>query len=154
MTLKSRGCHCLLLVSCVVLNIFIAFWVLCKDLMNKRIMYYVCRLVCNSFLWDWKKSIQQGSALSRKADNSEIGSGSSWSRSDSLGPSLSEKTSCKDSQIIPAAWKKQKPAELTGRGLDHWVTLKEHSPIFRLCSLFQAPNFCELSPMLRWALVM
>ena len=64
----------------------------------------------------------------------------------------------KDSQTRPAAWEKQKPAELLRRGLDQLYHMER--TVFNLLSCLQAvqcvqvPSFYERSSMLGWALVM
>lgn len=52
------------------------------------------------------------------------------------------KPNCKeDSENRPAAWKKQKSAELPGRRLDQRSRLgRTVSNLYRLCSVFQVPN--------------
>lgn len=68
---------------------------------------------------------------------------------------LFEKLNCKDSWDQTADSKEQKPAELPRQSLDkrylertltYWV-------IYRLWNVLQVPRFCELTSVLRWALM-
>ena len=65
---------------------------------------------------------------------------------------LSEEKSCReDSETRADAWKKQKPAELSGRGLDvlrYWErTCPTCWAACRLCSALQVPSFVSCHPL-------
>jgi hypothetical protein len=64
--------------------------------------------------------------------------------------SLLDKTTYKDLEARPAAWKKQKSAEISGRCIDQLNPLARM--LSRQCSDLQVPSHCELSPMLGEAL--
>lgn len=72
-------------------------------------------------------------------------------------PAQKTQTSNLDSETRPSVWKKQKLAELLGRGLD-WITSEWYSSNYwagcRLYNVSQVPRFCDLSLICGWTLVM
>ena len=119
-------------------------------------------VVSNSFLL-------QGSSLNKKI-TTQNSSRKSLKQTRFTGPSLPEWSlkaqsysqtdrswaNKEDSETRPAAWKKQKPTELPRPGLDQLLG-KDTSTCWVICRLFSVlhvSSFCELSPVLGWALMM
>lgn len=112
-----------------------------------------------SFLWGWNfpHSTLQGSSLSQKLNNSNIGSGSHWKGPNSLVPncweSHSGEKSCKEDSN-QTSWQEEAEASRAPwkRVRTMGVTWKGHSPACwaacRLVSVLQVPRFRELSPIL------